>query len=200
MLLPGQEKHLPHEAWHVVQQKQGRVKPTMQMKDKVNVNDDEVLEREADVMGGKSIELGKLAPIHSNFKQPHSLNGGAVQLNGLTQEEYIELAGAALKIIQNSIAHVASARGASITIELIKDMVLNFLGVGTIFDLAKLAYYFLTGDTASAKEALLSILVSLTGLEDIKKFIDGLIELDGGDGRNILIKTKAYKKLIGKLD
>ena len=22
---PGQEKHLPHEAWHVVQQKQGRV-------------------------------------------------------------------------------------------------------------------------------------------------------------------------------
>src|SRR6478609_8236969 len=38
---PGQEKHLPHEAWHVVQQKQGRVKPTMQMKEeKVNVNDD----------------------------------------------------------------------------------------------------------------------------------------------------------------
>ena len=31
-LASGQEKHLPHEAWHVVQQKQGRVKPTMQMK------------------------------------------------------------------------------------------------------------------------------------------------------------------------
>lgn len=29
---PGQEKHLPHEAWHVLQQKQGRVKPTVQMK------------------------------------------------------------------------------------------------------------------------------------------------------------------------
>lgn len=25
---PGQDTHLPHEAWHVVQQKQGRVKPT----------------------------------------------------------------------------------------------------------------------------------------------------------------------------
>ncbi|MFT6871360.1 MAG: glycerophosphoryl diester phosphodiesterase [Roseivirga sp.] len=48
---PGQEKHLPHEAWHVVQQKQGRVKPTMQMKGKVNVNDDAGLEKEADVMG-----------------------------------------------------------------------------------------------------------------------------------------------------
>ncbi|MDJ0844492.1 eCIS core domain-containing protein [Crocosphaera sp.] len=49
---PGQEQHLPHEAWHVVQQMQGRVKPTMQMKG-VQINDDEGLEREADVMGEK---------------------------------------------------------------------------------------------------------------------------------------------------
>jgi len=53
---PGQEKHLPHEAWHVVQQKQGRVKPTMQMKGNVNVNDDEGLEREADEMGAKAMQ------------------------------------------------------------------------------------------------------------------------------------------------
>lgn len=53
---PGQEKHLPHEAWHVVQQKQGRVKPTMQMKGNVNVNDDVGLEKEADVMGAKAIK------------------------------------------------------------------------------------------------------------------------------------------------
>ena len=26
----GQERHLPHEAWHVVQQAQGRVRPTLQ--------------------------------------------------------------------------------------------------------------------------------------------------------------------------
>lgn len=51
---PGQEKHLPHEAWHVVQQKQGRVKPTRQLKGKVNINDDTVLEKEADVMGTKA--------------------------------------------------------------------------------------------------------------------------------------------------
>jgi hypothetical protein len=56
-LAPGQEKHLPHEAWHVVQQKQGRVKPTMQMKGKVNVNDDDVLEKEADLMGAKALQL-----------------------------------------------------------------------------------------------------------------------------------------------
>ena len=55
-LASGQEKHLPHEAWHVVQQKQGRVKPTLQMKGKVNVNDDEGLEKEADVMGAKAAQ------------------------------------------------------------------------------------------------------------------------------------------------
>lgn len=54
-LAAGQENHLPHEAWHVVQQKQGRVKPTMQMKEKVNINDDLTLEREADVMGAKAM-------------------------------------------------------------------------------------------------------------------------------------------------
>ncbi|MGI4743382.1 MAG: eCIS core domain-containing protein [Janthinobacterium lividum] len=47
---PGQERHLPHEAWHIVQQKQGRVRPTMQVNG-LAVNDDRSLEREADLMG-----------------------------------------------------------------------------------------------------------------------------------------------------
>jgi hypothetical protein len=51
---PGQERHLPHEAWHVVQQKQGRVRPTIQAKG-VAINDDRGLEHEADVMGGKAV-------------------------------------------------------------------------------------------------------------------------------------------------
>lgn len=36
---PGQEKRLPHEAWHVVQQKQGRVQPTKQLKSSALIND-----------------------------------------------------------------------------------------------------------------------------------------------------------------
>lgn len=56
-LAPGQEKHLPHEAWHVVQQKQGRVQPTKQLKSKVNINDDAGLEKEADVMGDRALQL-----------------------------------------------------------------------------------------------------------------------------------------------
>jgi hypothetical protein len=54
---PGQEKHLAHEAWHIVQQKQGRVRPTMQMKTGTPVNDDPHLEREADVMGAQASRL-----------------------------------------------------------------------------------------------------------------------------------------------
>jgi hypothetical protein len=53
---PGQEQHLPHEAWHVVQQAQGRVRPTMQMKAGIGVNDDVGLEQEADVMGAMAIQ------------------------------------------------------------------------------------------------------------------------------------------------
>ena len=52
---PGQEQHLPHEAWHVVQQAQGRVQPTMQMMEGVPVNDDAGLEHEADAMGAKAV-------------------------------------------------------------------------------------------------------------------------------------------------
>lgn len=53
---PGQGKHLAHEAWHVAQQKQGRVKPTTQTKG-VAINDDQNLEREADVMGAKAMQM-----------------------------------------------------------------------------------------------------------------------------------------------
>ena len=50
-LAPGQDHHLPHEAWHVVQQKQGRVRATRQLKLGLGLNDDRALEREADRMG-----------------------------------------------------------------------------------------------------------------------------------------------------
>ncbi|WCT12482.1 DUF4157 domain-containing protein [Mucilaginibacter jinjuensis] len=60
---PGQEKHLPHEAWHVAQQKQGRVRPTTQLKAGITINDNRGLEREADMMGAKATQLKS----NSNF-------------------------------------------------------------------------------------------------------------------------------------
>jgi hypothetical protein len=58
---PGHERHLPHEAWHVVQQAQGRVQATKQMKQGVALNDDVGLEREADVMGQQALQLAREA-------------------------------------------------------------------------------------------------------------------------------------------
>ena len=54
---PGQEKHLPHEAWHLVQQAEGRVKPTMETSGGTKINDDASLEQEADVMGAKAAQF-----------------------------------------------------------------------------------------------------------------------------------------------
>jgi hypothetical protein len=69
-IAPGQEKHLPHEAWHVVQQKQGRVSPTTQMKG-VQINDNKNLEGEADRMGKHSV---------SKFSGKEATGTGAVAM------------------------------------------------------------------------------------------------------------------------
>ncbi|MBE7383837.1 MAG: DUF4157 domain-containing protein [Leptolyngbya sp. SIO1E4] len=71
---PEQEEHLPHEAWHVVQQMQGRVKPTMQMKG-VEINDDEGLEKEADAMGNKlkHRQMPATFPASINLSRSHAL-------------------------------------------------------------------------------------------------------------------------------
>lgn len=52
---PGQEKCLPHEAWHVAQQMAGRVSPTTNING-MPVNDNAGLEHEADVMGEKAVQ------------------------------------------------------------------------------------------------------------------------------------------------
>ncbi|MEB3317637.1 MAG: DUF4157 domain-containing protein [Cyanobacteriota bacterium] len=57
-LAPGQDRHLPHEAWHLVQQAQGRVPPTLLLNGGVAVNDDPSLEHEADRMGERALASG----------------------------------------------------------------------------------------------------------------------------------------------
>lgn len=74
---PGQEKHVAHEAWHVVQQKQGRVRPTMQMKGTVNINDDAGLEAEADEMGARALSVQ--APVNDGIMQQKPVPSAIVQ-------------------------------------------------------------------------------------------------------------------------
>jgi hypothetical protein len=78
-IAPGQEKHLPHEAWHVVQQKQGRVKPTVQLKGKVNINDDTGLEKEADLMGAQAMLQQQTIPKTTQLRSGLVAAGNTLQ-------------------------------------------------------------------------------------------------------------------------
>lgn len=57
------EEDIPHESWHVVQQRQGKVQPVYQKKGEVTVNDDTILEQEADRMGNKAMGTAKRKPL-----------------------------------------------------------------------------------------------------------------------------------------
>lgn len=80
-IAPGQEKHLPHEAWHVVQQAQGRVRPTAQMKGDVQLNDNAGLEREADEMGSRANSLSRIE--NEKMRRTHGKGKSVFQLMGV---------------------------------------------------------------------------------------------------------------------
>ena len=67
---PGQENHLPHEAWHVVQQAQGRVRPTIQMKAEANPLP-VTLRNGVESLSGLSMDHVR---VHYNSAQPAQLN------------------------------------------------------------------------------------------------------------------------------
>lgn len=85
-IAPGQDKHLPHEAWHVVQQKQGRVSPTMQMKGGMNINDDMRLENEATRMGNNAMQMKAQAGKNNENKSKAVAEGVAQQKSSVKQE------------------------------------------------------------------------------------------------------------------
>jgi ubiquinone/menaquinone biosynthesis C-methylase UbiE len=64
----GQEKHLPNEAWHVVQHKKGRIAPTLQTNQKTDTNNDAGLEKEADEMGANAMKINS-----KNVKQAYNI-------------------------------------------------------------------------------------------------------------------------------
>src|SRR5258707_9545623 len=84
---PGQEQYLPHEAWHVVQQMQRRVRPTLQLQGQT-VNDDQGLEKEADAMGAKAVDTSAFhssfqnSPVSASVPVPSPIQGVFIRKNG----------------------------------------------------------------------------------------------------------------------
>ncbi|GGY13908.1 eCIS core domain-containing protein [Paludibacterium paludis] len=81
---PGQDKHLPHEAWHVVQQKQGRVRPTVQMQANILLNDENKLEKEANVAGEKALQPINMDTSKKEIYQFHNKN--IIQMSNKKEE------------------------------------------------------------------------------------------------------------------
>nr|WP_295680035.1 DUF4157 domain-containing protein [uncultured Fibrobacter sp.] len=93
---PGQEKHLPHEAWHVAQQMAGRVSPTTNI-NSMPVNDNAGLEHEADVMGEKAVQCftkkneDGLLRLNNSHKQVSQLLSFNYQATSSTPFEHIKV-------------------------------------------------------------------------------------------------------------
>ena len=85
-LASGQEKHLPHELGHVVQQAQGRVKSTTSVNG-MAVNDNTALEREADSMGAKALQ--RISKNNSSALEIKDkiVNNSPVQLKWISKGE-----------------------------------------------------------------------------------------------------------------
>ena len=74
----GQEKHLAHEAWHVVQQKQNRVSPNSEING-VQINNDISLENEADKMGEKASSLSNKITVPQQLKSINTSSSSSIQ-------------------------------------------------------------------------------------------------------------------------
>ncbi len=87
---PRQEQHLPHETWHVVQQAQGRVRPTLTMTNGARLNDEQHLEQEADVMGSRALAFGGADSLSGSQPAAGAIRiGGADVVQAVTKITYV---------------------------------------------------------------------------------------------------------------
>jgi hypothetical protein len=111
----GQEKHLAHEAAHIVQQREGRVKPTTEVNGKP-VNDNAGLESEADSMGAKAMQM-KAEAGASLHREGKSLNQPAVQLKAVANGSVIQRLASAWGKFHPTISKTANGLDASLEFE-----------------------------------------------------------------------------------
>ncbi len=97
---PSQEKQLPHEAWHVVQQKQGRVQLTTQSEGAIPINEDPALENEADVMGVKASQFLDNRQEATQMKKQLDLANGNLNIQKLAQFQKMANAHSAERAVQ----------------------------------------------------------------------------------------------------
>jgi hypothetical protein len=94
----GQEEHLEHELWHVIQQKQGKVSATTEVNGQ-KVNDESNLEGEADKMG-KEVKQQKITPTKELESKDASKESSGLQMMKAKEE-----------VIQRAVPNVKQDKG-----------------------------------------------------------------------------------------
>ncbi|MBN1147061.1 MAG: DUF4157 domain-containing protein, partial [Anaerolineales bacterium] len=177
---PGQEQHLPHEAWHVVQQAQGRVKPTAQVHGAA-INDSVALEREAEEMGQKAQSLGVRAARGRLAKSEAS--GEVVQRISWDDLQKISALGDAHKL---KLYEIAKAAGI-----VPSDSIANIFAKLVAYGHANFAY---ESGQSSFKSALLA---DQYNCESISHLLIHLVVIMKGDTRvsaeNVTAQPLLYK-------
>ena len=110
---PGQEKHLPHEAWHVAQQMAGRVSPTTNING-MPVNDNAALEHEADVMGEKAVTQRKANDCLDSKKIDGNSKKTCQMLRVINAYEFFEINSSTLGRNTNNLRNKYLARAEKI--------------------------------------------------------------------------------------
>lgn len=95
---PGQESRLPHEGWHVVQQLQGKVRPTSRAGG-VAINNERILESEAQLMGTRAAQIGKSA-APPRFSPKHGLRAAVEPASAPVQGVLVNALGAKLSELE----------------------------------------------------------------------------------------------------
>jgi hypothetical protein len=74
-----------------VQQKQGRVQPTLMMKAKVPINDDQGLEKEADIMGARALQMKPFSLSDYRTENSVQRKGVVQKVEGEEEEDVMEV-------------------------------------------------------------------------------------------------------------
>jgi len=113
---PGQERHLPHETWHLAQQALGKVAPTMRLASGVAVNANPALEREADRMGDVALRAGRrraMAPA-SPMRPPRTslpAHGAVMQRKPENALQLLDDEAPAVQTLTRALANARSITG-----------------------------------------------------------------------------------------
>lgn len=131
---PGQDRHVPHEAWHIAQQRQGRVSATTQMKGGQGVNSDASLEAEADKMGALAAQGGHGGAVSVGSSRGAVSAGAPVQLykkefDSASIGTEQELTGVNIELDKNAVQRVATVTTDDDTLlDVTKDMITGSSG------------------------------------------------------------------------